>query len=223
MTENTSSPEIITSTEQIRGILESLDYPGVRPPDKPTKLLHIQGYVSSSGAVHNYALQLYHDYSDHNTAETKNVTAYRRLLRQSLVLAHKDFINVSPDDKLKYDVSDADIAAARHALIESWEASEQKEGAEGGNVRADDGLLFHALGAYFTSEKDPEVTALVGRIAISVQLVKEAITEKPSASGLYSKTPLIRAKELYKRNSPLARYLPRLNLRPSTVSSITLI
>ncbi len=209
------------STEEIREALISLDYPGVWVPGKPTKFLHIKGYVSSSGSVCDYSLQLFHDNSDHNTEETKNVTAYRRLLRQSLVLARKDVINVSPEDKRKYDLSEEDMSTARDALIASWEKSEQQE-AEGTSNRADNSLVFHALGAYFTSEADPDLTVLLGRIAISSNVVQEA-TSASGASGLNSKTALVRAKELYKRNSPLARYLPRLNLRPNAVSSITLV
>jgi hypothetical protein len=138
-----------------------------------------------------------------------------------LALAEKDSIVIQQDDMLKYDITVDDIKEAKEALVASWKASEHAADASEGKTE-DKPLVFHAKGAYFTDSEDEGVTILLGRIAVATEVVRGS--DKPTGnSGLNSKSALIRAKEVYKKQTPLNSYLPRLNLRPSNVDDILIL
>lgn len=207
----------IKTAEDIRNTLASLDLPDASHPSKTVKFLHINGYVGSTGAVYDYVIRKFYD-SRYSEADL-NISAYRRLLRQSLALAKEDVISVSTQDATEHQVTPKDIQEARQALIASWEKSENASTASDENKQQGERLMFHESGAYFTDADNDELTVLLGRVLVTRKTIVEHKGPRGN-SGLYSKTALIRAKELYKAASPLSKFIPRLNLRPGGVTSI---
>lgn len=218
----------IVTLEDIVSALEEYDYPGVWEPGKPVKFLHLYGYRSTNGAVHDYTLRLFHDTSDHNQPHEKGVTVYRRLLRQSLMCLQRQTVCPPQFEWDKYNLTEGDMTNAREELIAAFELSEEKfaqsQEQETEMLRGKEQLTFHAKGAYFTSDTKVDTIVLKNRIRLVDKIVSPAEdTGKPSLSGLNSQHAAIRAKEVYKMYLPLDSYIPRLNLTTDTILAIGII
>ena len=110
-------------------------------------------------------------------------------------------------------------AKAKNDQLKAWRKSlAAKEAGTTARKESKETLTFVKEGHYYVSEENPEVTILMNRFWQTKAVSSEA--EEVTKTGLDSKNPIVRAKELYRRASPMRYYIPRLNLNPGKITAI---
>lgn len=183
------------------------------------KTFWIIGYTTTKGAVIDYQLRSgFHDVGGYQGTES----LYERVLEDCVHLASNKLIEVP--DYAAYGISFAEMEQAMAEQLESWKKSLKKiqetpyDKDEAQKKDKEAGLEYDHTGRFYTSESDPQLT-----IIRNVQCENFLVHKRSQDQGsLGSKNPVVRAKELFRRASPMQYYIPRLNLRPDNITTIRL-